>query len=148
MRNTLLSRFAGPLLALCACAASAAPTEVTYSFCEPVSAGEIASAFGLQAPPALSLGGGGGGSGGAGGGCGVLLIIGIIILIILVLFLRLLGLLLLPTSSSIPVHRDRQPAPRACQTRRHERRAAQHEPDRAAVDADGGEAPREAVDEA
>lgn len=30
MRNTLLSRFAGPLLALCACAASAAPTEVTY----------------------------------------------------------------------------------------------------------------------
>ncbi|WP_444437494.1 ABC transporter substrate-binding protein [Pseudomonas sp. A6] len=30
MRNTLLSRFAGPLLALCACGASAAPTEVTY----------------------------------------------------------------------------------------------------------------------
>lgn len=59
-----------------------APTEVTYSFCEPLSGKDLAAAFNLQPPPSAALASGGGGGGGA---CGVLMIIGIILFIIFIL---------------------------------------------------------------
>ena len=61
-----------------------APTEVTYSFCEPISGKDLAAAFNLQPPPSAALMGGSSGSSGA---CGVLMIIGIILFIIFLIAL-------------------------------------------------------------
>jgi hypothetical protein len=63
-----------------------AATEVTYSFCEPLSGKELAAAFNLAPPPSASLVGGGDGSSGS-GICGVLVVIAIVILIIFLLAL-------------------------------------------------------------
>jgi len=60
-----------------------APTEVSYSFCEPISARDLGAAFGIKPPPSPAFGGGGGGGGSS--GFSVLLIIGIIIIIIVIL---------------------------------------------------------------
>jgi hypothetical protein len=68
-----------------------APTEVTYSLCEPISAQEIVQAFGLQgrmAPPSTGEGGGSG-DGSSGGGCagsiGMLVILVIVLVLLSVL---------------------------------------------------------------
>ncbi|HZF53036.1 MAG TPA: DUF4178 domain-containing protein [Polyangiaceae bacterium] len=57
--------------------------EVNYSFCEPTPTKEIAQAFGLKAPSALS--GGGGGGQGLSSGCITLIVIAVILLIIILI---------------------------------------------------------------
>jgi hypothetical protein len=60
-----------------------AQTEVTHSFCEPLSGKELAAAFGLAPPPSPSLGAAAGAAG-CGNVAGVLFSIGLIVFILLI----------------------------------------------------------------
>ncbi len=60
------------------------PKEVTYSFCERLSASELGAAFGIKPPASALLGGSGEGGGCATSGCSTLIVIGIVILFILI----------------------------------------------------------------
>lgn len=61
-----------------------APTEITYSLCEPLDAAELGAAFGLAPPPSLGVLGGGESSSSTSGGCAS---VGMIVLIIVVLII-------------------------------------------------------------
>ncbi len=63
-----------------------APTEVTYSLCEPIGAMDLVGAFGLQArSPPPNTGGGGATAGGCAGSVGMIVIIVIVLVVLSVL---------------------------------------------------------------